>query len=49
MDREKLTRDLLFYIRLGEDSSIEFKSVRMEGNSVLDPNRDKNEQRRKRD
>lgn len=41
MDREKLTRDLLFYIRLGEDSSIEFKSVRLEGNSVLDPNKDK--------
>jgi len=27
MDREKLVRDLLYHIRLGEDSSIEFKAV----------------------
>lgn len=41
MDREKLTKELLFHIRLGEDSSIEFKSVEFDGNRVTGPNRDK--------
>jgi len=41
MDREKLARDILYYIRLGEDSSIEFKSVRFEGNSIVEPNKEK--------
>jgi ATP-dependent DNA helicase RecG len=41
MDREKLTRELLFHIRLGEDSSIEFKTIHMEGNAVVEPNKDK--------
>jgi ATP-dependent DNA helicase RecG len=41
MDREKLTRDLLYHIRIGEDSSIEFKAVRMQGDAVQEPNRDK--------
>lgn len=41
MDREKLTRDILYYIRLGEDSSIEFKSVRFENGAIVEPNKDK--------
>lgn len=41
MDREKLTRDILYYIRLGEDSSIEFKSVRFENGAIIEPNKDK--------
>jgi ATP-dependent DNA helicase RecG len=41
MDREKLTKDLLFHIRLGEDSSIEFKTVQFEGNKPVSPNKDK--------
>ena len=31
MNREKLVKDLMFHIRLGEDSSIEFKAVTFEG------------------
>lgn len=41
MDREKLVRELLFHIRLGEDSSIEFKAVEYEGHRVRSPNGDK--------
>ncbi len=41
MDREKLTRDLLYHIRIGEDSSIEFKSVRLRGDTVQEPHRDR--------
>ncbi|WP_018405282.1 RNA-binding domain-containing protein [Marinobacter gelidimuriae] len=41
MDQEKLVKDLLFHIRLGEDSSIEFKAVTYEGERPKDPNRDK--------
>lgn len=41
MDREKLTKELLFHIRLGEDSSIEFKAVRYEGTRPASPNREK--------
>ena len=40
MDREKLVKELLFHIRLGEDSSIEFKAVRFEGNRPVGPNKD---------
>ena len=40
MDREKLIKELLFHIRLGEDSSIEFKVVRFEGNRPVGPNKD---------
>lgn len=40
MDREKLIKELLFHIRLGEDSSIEFKAVRFEGNRIVGPNKD---------
>ncbi len=31
----------MFHIRIGEDSSIEFKSVKLDGNKVKDPNKDK--------
>ena len=41
MDREKLVKDLLFHIRLGEDSSIEFKAITYDGDRPKDPNRDK--------
>ncbi len=40
MNREKLAQELLFHIRLGEDSSIEFKAVRFEGARPVGPNRD---------
>lgn len=40
MDNEKLTRDLLFHLRLGEDSSIEFKAIIFEGNKPVSPNID---------
>lgn len=40
MNREKLAQELLFHIRLGEDSSIEFKEVRFAGNRPTSPNRD---------
>jgi predicted HTH transcriptional regulator len=41
MDKEKLTKELLFHIRLGEDSSIEFKEVEFKGSKPLNPNKDK--------
>lgn len=41
MDREKLVKDLLFHIRLGEDSSIEFKEVVFENGRLKEPNREK--------
>lgn len=41
MDREKLIKELLYHIRLGEDSSIEFKEVEFDGQRVLNPNGDK--------
>ncbi len=41
MDREKLVSDLLYHVRIGEDSSIEFKAVRLKGDAVIDPNKDK--------
>ena len=40
MDLQQETRDLLYKIRLGEDSDIEFKAVRIEGNKTKDPRRD---------
>lgn len=41
MNREKLTQELLFHIRLGEDSSIEFKAVFCEGSRIVGPHKDK--------
>lgn len=41
MDTEKLVKELLFHIRLGEDSSIEFKAITFEGDRPKDPNKDK--------
>jgi len=41
VDREKLIKELLYHIRLGEDSSIEFKEVEFDGNRVLNPNNEK--------
>lgn len=41
MDREKLVKDLLFHIRLGEDSSIEFKAVTYDGSRPKGPNPEK--------
>ncbi|MGR5118480.1 RNA-binding domain-containing protein [Vibrio astriarenae] len=41
MEREKLTKELLFHIRLGEDSSIEFKAVTFDGIKPKNPNKDK--------
>jgi ATP-dependent DNA helicase RecG len=41
MSKDKLVKELLFHIRLGEDSSIEFKSVRFEGDRPVSPNKDK--------
>lgn len=37
MDREKLVRELLYQIRLGEDSSYEFKKVTFKGKKVDGP------------
>jgi ATP-dependent DNA helicase RecG len=41
MDRDKLAREIIYYIRLGEDSSIEFKSIRCEGSAIVEPNKEK--------
>tara|TARA_R110000782_G_scaffold60563_3_gene125103 strand:+ start:409 stop:1650 length:1242 start_codon:yes stop_codon:yes gene_type:complete len=41
MNREKLAQELLFHIRLGEDSSIEFKTIVCDGKRVLGPDKDK--------
>jgi len=41
VNREKLSKELLFHIRLGEDSSIEFKGLKFEGERLVGPNRDK--------
>ncbi|MFT7560373.1 MAG: ATP-dependent DNA helicase RecG [Flavobacteriales bacterium] len=41
MERQQLVKDLLFHIRLGEDSSIEFKAVTFDGSRPKDPNKDK--------
>ena len=41
MNREQLVRDLMFHIRLGEDSRIEFKAITFERNRPQSPNRDK--------
>jgi ATP-dependent DNA helicase RecG len=41
IDREKLTKELLYHIRLGEDSSIEFKAVKFDGVRPISPNKDK--------
>jgi len=42
MDREKLVKDLLFHIRLGEDSGIEFKVVTYDDSDrPKEPNREK--------
>lgn len=41
MNREKLVKNLMFHIRLGEDSSIEFKAVTFEGDKPKNPNKDK--------
>jgi predicted HTH transcriptional regulator len=41
MEREKLTKDLLFHIRLGEDSSIEFKEIKFKNDKPIEPNKDK--------
>lgn len=41
MNREKLAQELLFHIRLGEDSSIEFKAVVCEAQRVVSPDKDK--------
>jgi len=41
MDREKLVKDLLFHIRLGEDSSIEFKAITYERGRPKEPNKEK--------
>lgn len=40
MNREKLAQELLFHIRLGEDSSIEFKAVVVNGKKI-EPHSDK--------
>lgn len=40
MEREKLVSELMFHLRLGEDSSIEFKAITFEGNKPKSPNRD---------
>ena len=40
MEREKLIAELMFHLRLGEDSSIEFKAIVFEGNKPKSPNRD---------
>jgi ATP-dependent DNA helicase RecG len=41
VERQQLVKDLLFHIRLGEDSSIEFKAVTFDGSRPKDPNKDK--------
>jgi ATP-dependent DNA helicase RecG len=41
ISRQQLTKDLLFHIRLGEDSSIEFKAIEFDGNKPKNPNKDK--------
>ena len=41
MNREKLAQELLFHIRLGEDSSIEFKAVVCQEQRVASPDKDK--------
>lgn len=41
MDREKLARDILYHIRLGEDSNVEFKSVEFDGRAIVEPNKEK--------
>ncbi len=41
MERDKLVSDLLYHVRIGEDSTIEFKVVRLKGDVVVDPHRDK--------
>ncbi|MEH6497772.1 MAG: RNA-binding domain-containing protein [Pseudoalteromonas distincta] len=41
MNREKLAQELLFHIRLGEDSSIEFKAVVCAEQRVASPDKDK--------
>ena len=41
MERQQLVKELLFHIRLGEDSSIEFKAVTFSGNKPKEPNKDK--------
>ncbi len=41
MDREKLVKDLMYHVRLGEDSSIEFKSIEFQNNNPYRPNKDK--------
>lgn len=40
MNIEQLTKELLFHIRLGEDSSIEFKSVHLDGRRIQSPHKD---------
>lgn len=37
MEREKLVKDLLYQVRLGEDSSYEFKRVAIKGNKIKGP------------
>lgn len=41
VDREKLIKELLYHIRLGEDSSIEFKQVEFDGDRMRAPNHEK--------
>jgi ATP-dependent DNA helicase RecG len=41
VEKQQLVKELLFHIRLGEDSSIEFKAVTFDGNKPKDPNKDK--------
>ena len=41
MTKTDLARELLFHIRLGEDSSIEFKQVVCEGPRIIGPHKDK--------
>ncbi|HMU67649.1 MAG TPA: putative DNA binding domain-containing protein, partial [Cellvibrionaceae bacterium] len=41
MELEKLAKQLMFHLRLGEDSSIEFKAIVFEGNTLKEPNKDK--------
>jgi ATP-dependent DNA helicase RecG len=40
IDTTDLTRELLYQVRLGEDSAYEFKSVAIKGNKVAQPGRD---------
>ena len=41
MTKTDLARELLFHIRLGEDSSIEFKQVVCDGTRIIGPHKDK--------